>query len=105
MQDINQDFKRCDLLLYRGSSVSIYGAMQGLRPVYYNLTGEISIDPLYQLDSWRIIIQNTTDFAEAVTTHNETSAEKKNEMYQATRSFCEDYLEIPDENNFYQNIL
>lgn len=101
VQDINEDFKRCHFLLYRGSSVAIYAAMQGLRPVYYALRGEISIDPLYLLGEWRMIVQNANEFLDAVTRHREISAVQKNEMYQSTRSFCEGYLQVPDENVFY----
>ncbi|MDB5211062.1 MAG: hypothetical protein JWQ30_1889 [Sediminibacterium sp.] len=103
--DINEDFKRSDLLLYRGSSVCMYAVMLGLRPVYYALPGELSIDPLYQLKEWRFIVQNEHEFSAAVTDHRETPAGKKNEMYLAARSFCTDYLQVPDENFFYEHIL
>jgi hypothetical protein len=105
LADIEEDFKRTDFLLYRGSSVSMYATMQGLRPVYYAVAGEISIDPLYQLGNWRITIQDENEFADAIRTHTALLPSEKNEMYLSARSYCEDYLQMPDENNFCNTIL
>ncbi|MES2330106.1 MAG: hypothetical protein V4539_10925 [Bacteroidota bacterium] len=103
--DINEDFKKSDFLLYRGSSVCMYAVMQGLRPVYYALPNEISIDPLYQLGNWRMTVQNEDDFMDAVGSHKNAPVLAKKEMYESARSFCDDYLQLPDENMFYHTIL
>jgi hypothetical protein len=52
------DLRRSGWLLYRGSSTVLYGILLGLRPIYLERPGELSIDPLYRMPgNWKGIAQ------------------------------------------------
>lgn len=53
---IQNDFKLCRWAIYRGSSSAIYAVVAGLRPFYFAEKNELSIDPLFSLKNWRIIV-------------------------------------------------
>ncbi|MDC0478438.1 hypothetical protein OAN39_05395 [Flavobacteriaceae bacterium] len=58
---IEHDINRCSWVLYRGTT-AIYKAISGgLRPFYLSIPDEISIDPLYKLKTWRIIVNTPID--------------------------------------------
>jgi hypothetical protein len=51
---IEEDFRRARWALYRGSSAIIHAVMYGIRPFYIAMPEELSIDPIYKLNNWRI---------------------------------------------------
>ena len=63
---IENDFSRTQWALYRGSNASIYAVISGLRPFYVAREGELRIDCLYQLQSWRKVVQTPTGFVAAL---------------------------------------
>ncbi len=104
LTNIHEDFSRCDLLLYRGSSVAIYAVLNGLKPFYYALAGEIAIDPLYLLDEWRVLVENTEAFSKAVAVHKSLSEETRDLQYHTAFSICNAYVKIPDQELFYRAV-
>lgn len=53
------DLERAHFALYRGSSTIIKAVQYGLIPVYFESKDEISIDPLYELHSWKVNIDES----------------------------------------------
>jgi hypothetical protein len=55
--------KKSNLVLYRGSTAVVAALMSNLRPIYLELPGEITIDPLFNSDGiWRAKISNVHQF-------------------------------------------
>jgi hypothetical protein len=104
LSNIHEDFSRCDLLLYRGSSVAIYAVLNGLRPIYYAIPGEISIDPLYLLNEWRVVVANAEQFKNAVDVHKNLTEEVLDTQYHLAFLVCREYVKMPDQELFYQAV-
>lgn len=98
--NINDDFLRCDLLLYRGSSVAIYAVLNGLKPFYYSIQGEISIDPLYMLGNWRAIVEDVGQFTAILAADKKLAAKERRLQFDAAFSICKKYVQTPDEELF-----
>ncbi len=60
------DISSSDYALYRGSSSIIQAIAGGLRPIYFKKANEMSIDPLFFINDWRIQVTNTTDLADCL---------------------------------------
>lgn len=58
---MEEDFKRSKYALYRGSTAIVSAVSAGLRPIYLLRFGEMSIDPLYELDTVREKVTNPLD--------------------------------------------
>lgn len=51
---IENDIEHSTWVLYRGTTAILKAISAGLRPFYLQNSGELTIDPLYKLDKWRI---------------------------------------------------
>jgi hypothetical protein len=56
------DLLNCDYALYRGSSAIIGAVGTGILPVYVAQPNEISIDPLFELECYRVIVTEPEEF-------------------------------------------
>ena len=101
---INDDFKRCNYLLYRGSSVAIYAVINGLKPVYFRLNDEISIDSLYFLGSWRSVLQQGDEFEKMILADEFAGMAQNEKLCDEAQRFCYKYVSTPEEAAFF-NIL
>ncbi len=59
---LEDDFKRTRYALYRGSTAIVRAVCAGLQPVYLVQAGEMSIDPLYELDAVRTKVVDPIEF-------------------------------------------
>lgn len=82
-RDLDQDLDWCHWVLYRGSSAVIQAVVAGLRPVYLHVPGQMKIDPLFELDEWKIEIETHHDFVEAL-----NSSTSDVTQYQKARDYC-----------------
>lgn len=103
-EKIEDDFKRCSWLLYRSSSVSFFGILAGLRPVYLQLKEELSIDPLYLLRSWRLIVNNPDQLVSIINNDKNSSAEERSHERKEAVVFSETYM-IPYDKQLFEKIL
>ena len=101
---INEDFDRCNYVLYRGSSVAMYAVLNGLKPVYYSLQDEISIDSLYLLGNWRTAVQTKQDFSTLIKANKKMPETEKEKQYQEAIGFCRRYLTKPNEPIFFNTL-
>lgn len=57
-----EDVEVCQWVLYRGTTAVVQAVVSGLRPMYLQKPNEMTIDPLYELENWRIKINSEQDF-------------------------------------------
>lgn len=62
----DQDVAECRWALYRGTTAIVAAVGGGLRPVYLRRPGEMTLDPLYQLEVWRVEIESAEEFVRVV---------------------------------------
>lgn len=63
---LEDDIARSSWALYRGTTAIIQAVVAGLRPIYLQLPGEMTIDPLYELRDWRISIRTVENFQSVI---------------------------------------
>ena len=56
------DIARAGYALYRGSTAIVKAVCANVRPIYFALPDEMTIDPLYQLYSWRECVKKPEQF-------------------------------------------
>lgn len=44
--------------IYRGTTTIVPAVLAGIRPLYLRVPGELTIDPLYDLESWRLVVDD-----------------------------------------------
>lgn len=103
-KDINNDFKKCSWVLYRNSSVSFFGLMHGLRPVYLMVEKEISNDVLYTLKDWRKSVQTPAQLIDIIRQDKNTPHEKLLEERTDAQRFSREYM-MPYDMTVFENII
>ena len=63
-QTLEEDIVISNLVLYRGSTAVINCIMLGLKPIYLKIENEMTIDPLYEIDNYKSIVQTPNDLME-----------------------------------------
>ena len=82
-KELDQDFDRCDWVLYRGSSAVIQAVVAGLRPIYFHVSEQMKIDPLYELDVWKMEVETTQNIANIL-----NNSECDYPLYRKARDYC-----------------
>ena len=54
-QSMQYDIERSDWAIYRSSTAIIQTLRQEVRPIYLQLEGEITVDPLYEIEKWKAV--------------------------------------------------
>lgn len=87
-EDLEVDIARCCWALYRGTTAIIRAAGAGIRPIYLQVPGEMSVDPLYELGAWRTSVAKTDDLIRVL------EADKSNPLLDGESAFifAERYL-------------
>lgn len=86
------DIARCRWALYRGSTAIVQAASAGLRPIYLELPGEMTIDPLYDIEDWRIKVATIFDFQRAIERDGFTSGSSSSSPVKSTKRYCEEFF-------------
>ena len=61
---LEEDTARCMWALYRGTTAIVQAVVAGLRPIYLQQPGEMTIDSLYELNAFRAVVTNVSEFKE-----------------------------------------
>ena len=69
---LEEDIGRCHLALYRGTTAVVQAVMGGLTPIYLQMRGEMTIDPLYEVEKGKFIVRTPEEFAEMIGTLGDT---------------------------------
>ena len=64
---LDQDFARSRYAVYRGSTAIVQAVIFGLTPLYFQVPGEMTVDPLYEVDFGRFVVKSISQFREALT--------------------------------------
>ena len=60
--NLDNDIKKCNSVLYRGSTAVVDAINAGLKPIYYQLpVNELNIDPIYQCHKGKFVVNNQND--------------------------------------------
>lgn len=86
--ELEHDFARCRWLLYRGTTAAVQATLFGLRPIYLELPGELTVDPLYELKDWRLVIRSPEEFIQAVKIYPCDKEKDLQEAYQKAYDYC-----------------
>ena len=103
-KNINDDFLLASWALYRGSGSAIHAAIAGLRPIYFSNKKELSIDPLFQINSGRKIIYNHSDLENILNDDLSKSSEAINFELEELKIFSRDYYKAVDMNTIMNEI-
>ena len=76
-KSLDEDIDLAKWCMYRGSTAVIQSVIGGVTPIYIGIAGEMIIDPLYELASYRQAITRPCDFKRLVEATNEYNVEKK----------------------------
>ena len=89
---LEDDIARCRWALYRGTT-AIVKAVACLRPIYLQLPGEMTIDPLYELKDWRLVIRTSEEFIQAIHIDSDDKNGGLKKIQQEAYTYCERFYE------------
>ena len=85
-----EDIRLSTWVLYRGSTAVFDAVSAGLRPLYLHRLNELPIDPLYQIDIWKIKLRTINDFENVISEPDVISEIVDDERVRAEK-FCQSY--------------
>ena len=88
---LEEDITRSRWALYRGTTAIVQAVVGGLRPIYLMLPGELTIDPLYDINGWRVKVATISDFQHVMNNPDANSQLIESEMRSA-KKYCEDFF-------------
>lgn len=91
--DIQDDYARSSIIMYRGSSSVLYGTLKGLLPVYVHVDALIDADPLYMLTSWRRVCATPEEFAAIVEAYEQIPDHQRTAEWGGVASYLRQYAE------------
>ena len=98
--NLDEDIKKSDSVLYRGSTAVVNAINAGLKPIYYQQSiDEISIDPIYQLIKGKELVSNQEQLQIAF---NEDIDSKTRQSFQ---NFAQDFYTPLDVQVLKQAII
>ena len=63
----SDDLSRSRWALYRGSGSAVHAVCAGIRPIYVMRAGEMSIDPLHEVNNWRRCVTTSKEVYNIIT--------------------------------------
>lgn len=85
---LQDDLARSAWALYRGTTAVVQAVGARLRPVYLQLPGEMTIDPLYELDSWKVSVTTPAELLRLVDAGLRHEGEASAEAEAVAREYC-----------------
>jgi hypothetical protein len=90
-KDIQEDFTRASIVLYRGSSAVLYAVLAGLFPIYLHTEQKFDSDPLYTLASWRGFCTTPEQFVELLGRYENAPAAEREAEWRGASSYVSRY--------------
>lgn len=91
---IEDDLGRASHALYRGSTAVVKAVCANVQPIYLELPGEMTVDPLYQLGDWRKRVTSPERFSSVVGQHPFRAVASEDQL--AAVRYCDDFYEPID---------
>ncbi len=89
---LEEDIARSHWALYRGTTAIVQAVVAGLRPIYLQSPGELTIDPLYELDIWRVNVKSVSEFHRVILSDLDTPNSQIGSDFEQTRKYCETFF-------------
>ena len=90
---IEEDFSFSHYALYRGTTAIVQAVGEGLLPIYLQLPGEMTIDPLYQINIGKINISSVKDFGRVISVDNQSNTlEHSRQEMLSVKSYCQNFF-------------
>ena len=86
---LEEDTRRSRWVLYRGTTAVVQAVVAGLRPIYLQFPGEMTIDPLYELETWRAKISDVSGFQRVVYPDAVLPDYPSDSAVEEARKYCE----------------
>lgn len=86
------DIERCNSTLYRGTTAVIPAVHKGLKPIYLAIEGEMTIDPLYEINKSTDYVYTVNDFKNIIDQHITL------ELYEKMKKYCSKIFQPLDYN-------
>jgi hypothetical protein len=101
---LEEDIARCRWALYRGTTAIVQAVVAGLRPIYLQLPGEMTIDPLYELGDWRAVVTTVIELQGVTNGASRTSCSYSKSESQNAKIYCKDFYLPFDPNVIIDSI-
>jgi hypothetical protein len=88
---LEEDSSRSCWALYRGSSAVVSTIMNGVRPIYLQMLGEMTIDPIYELEVWRKSATSILDFKQIIQVDIDDNFASSEEDLRLAQEYCESF--------------
>ncbi len=95
-KNIYFDFKKCNYALYRSSGSIIHATRSGLYPIYLKKSKELTIDPLYEINKYKLCVEKPDSFQKIINIIDKKN--NKNKTKKIT-SYCYNYYSKPNKKN------
>ena len=87
--NILNDFKKNDFILYRGTAAVIDAVNNGLTPIYLSIKNEITVDPIYEINKKNIInFEDKLIYYLENSTRNKKIKSNLKEIQKFTKYYC-----------------
>lgn len=83
------DVSRSHWALYRGTTAIVQAVVGGLQPIYLQTTGELNIDPLYEIDVWRVSVSDVSEFHRVISPCLDVSNSQSELDIEQAQKYCE----------------
>lgn len=90
--NIDDDFKRASVVLYRGSSAVLYAILNGLLAVNLRLPDMINSDPVDQMTAWRETCSTPEEFRTVFEQHERRDSAATEMEWQKAASYVKSYI-------------
>lgn len=100
---MEEDFDRCGIALYRGSSSILYGILKGLKPFYLESSSLRMIDPLFELKEWKEVVETEDLFERRLKNFLEMPLEQNKTSWKVAARYVQDYI-IPVDDAAMKNL-
>lgn len=73
---LSDDASKAQFALYRGTTAIVSMVMSGIRPIYLKTPGEMTIDPLYELEQWKAVVSTVAEFRRLIETSKSSNQDE-----------------------------
>ena len=77
--------------MYRGSAAVIMAVNFNVQPIYLDYGIDINIDPLYEINEWKIKINNSKDLLDKIKTYKNKKNFQLNFERKKMINYCKNY--------------
>ena len=101
---VEDDLKKADVVVYRGSTLAIEALMMGIPVIYIDLGDILSVDPLFECKALKWVVRTEKELVDAIETINSMTDDEHMDKWTEAKKYLNDYFsEINDErlNTFH----